>query len=523
MESSGYRQAVIHIAWFRDDQVRHLLFGMVELRPNEFPDADGCALHSHRTAPKSRRYLHYRRFAMSATDAIEWYKTATARRPITLPSDPNNPTRGDGASLTTGAFVQKPCWPQTLTSKKLVFAPDWMDSARANFLFRQDSLPADVSTILQVHRNRGRLADWLNFDIVDAYSDYQGAICLVAPNPVFRSIDRSHIGSSDTGTAESVAYKIVARQGQRLNGLRLEITNELAHGPLTPIVHKFDDNPITVFNFPTRIHKEGLSVVHPDQGLLYWRRPAPLVRSIHTTMGLIRRRKVVEVPAGGRRRPVERYEVNEVGDEIESVIGEAPHNPISRIAEAESRRARRQLAKDYDQEWFYQEPQKAAEYVRERIGSARETVFIVDPYFAGIELLAFGHATSRSAVHVRILSSTTGLKKSDPGEIAFEAGSHLQEICNTTFSDDSSKPEIRVLGDPPGVHDRFLVIDGNVWFSGNSLNRIGERAGMIVRLLYPEPVVARLEAFWSQAQTLSEWLANHTDREAVPADDGQAV
>jgi hypothetical protein len=343
MESSGYRQAVIHIAWFRDDQVRHLLFGMVELRPNEFPDADGCALHSHRTAPKSRRYLHYRRFAMSATDAIEWYKTATARRPITLPSDPNNPTRGDGASLTTGAFVQKPCWPQTLTSKKLVFAPDWMDSARANFLFRQDSLPADVSTILQVHRNRGRLADWLNFDIVDAYSDYQGAICLVAPNPVFRSIDRSHIGSSDTGTAESVAYKIVARQGQRLNGLRLEITNELAHGPLTPIVHKFDDNPITVFNFPTRIHKEGLSVVHPDQGLLYWRRPAPLVRSIHTTMGLIRRRKVVEVPAGGRRRPVERYEVNEVGDEIESVIGEAPHNPISRIAEAESRRARRQF------------------------------------------------------------------------------------------------------------------------------------------------------------------------------------
>ena len=128
-------------------------------------------------------------------------------------------------------------------------------------------------------------------------------------------------------------------------------------------------------------------------------------------------------------------------------------------------------------------------------------------------VVSFGHATSRSAVHVRILSSTTGLKKSDPGEIAFEAGSHLQEICNTTFSDDSSKPEIRVLGDPPGVHDRFLVIDGNVWFSGNSLNRIGERAGMIVRLLYPEPVVARLEAFWSQAQTLSEWLANHTDRE----------
>ena len=42
MDFPEYRQAVIHLAWFRDDQVRHLLFGMVELRPNELPDTVGC-------------------------------------------------------------------------------------------------------------------------------------------------------------------------------------------------------------------------------------------------------------------------------------------------------------------------------------------------------------------------------------------------------------------------------------------------------------------------------------------------
>ena len=42
MDLSGYRQATIHLAWIRDDKARRLLFGMVELRPNELPDAAGC-------------------------------------------------------------------------------------------------------------------------------------------------------------------------------------------------------------------------------------------------------------------------------------------------------------------------------------------------------------------------------------------------------------------------------------------------------------------------------------------------
>ena len=523
MESTRYRQAVIHLAWFRDDQVRHLLFGMVELRPDEFPNAVACSPHHHRAQSSTRKFLHYRRFVMQATDGIEWYASAARGNPIALPCDPNNPTPGDGAQLLSGEFVQEPHWPQTVASNGLIFAPDWIDSARAHFLFRKDHLPADVSTILQVDRNRGKLEDWLNFDIVDAYSEYQGGMCIVAPNPVFRSIERSHLGGSDTDAGETVAYKIVTRQGQLFNGLCLEITNERIHGRLSPMIHKFDDDPVAVLRFPSRIYKEGISVVHPEYGLLYWSSPAPLVRSINMTMETIRRHKRVEVPARNLRRPAERYEVKEVGETIETVIGESRRNPMSRILGAESRRSRRQMARDYDQVWFYQTPGEAAQFVRSRISSARNTVYIVDPYFAGRELLAFGHATSRSNVHVRILSSIAGLKESHLGERAIEAGTHLQEIRNRTFSNYICKPEIRILGDPPDVHDRFLVIDGGVWFSGNSLNSIGERAGLIVRLPDPEPVIARLEVFWSQACTLSEWLANHPDREIQPADDGQAV
>ena len=523
MTSTGYSQAVIHLAWFRDDHVRHLLFGLVELRPNEFPDAVGSPEYSHRAMSKGRRYLYYRRFVIPSKQAIEWYRSATIGRPITLPGDPSNPTPGDGASLSAGAFVQEPRWPQTITSNDLPYAPDWMVSARSHSLFRRDPISTDVKVTIESDRNRRELEDWLSFDIVDTYSEYLGAICIVAPNPVFRSVYRSHLDASDIDAPETVAHRIITRQGQNSKGLRLEITNERVRGRLSPEVQEFDDDPIKVTCFPTRIFKEGLSITHADFGLLYWSNPSPLVRSIHTSIGMISRRKTVEVPAGGRRRPIERYQVDEVGDTVESIIGETSRNPLSRVVEAELRRSRRQTAKAYDQEWFYKSPQEATQFVRERIGSARDAVFIVDPYFAGRELLAFGHATSRSGVHTRILSSTRGLKNSELGETALAAGSSLQEIQRTTFAGDSRKPEIRILGDSPAVHDRFLVIDGSVWFSGNSLNSIGERAGMIVKLPDPEPVVERLDSFWLQARPLSEWLADRANQELFPVHQEHAV
>lgn len=519
MDSTGYSQAVFHFAWFRDDHVRHLLFGMVEMRPSEFPDALWSPEYAHRATSKGRKYLYYRRFVMRAKDAIEWYKSATDGSPITLPGDPNHPTPGDGAPLAAGRFGQEPRWPETITSDDLVIAPDWMTPARVHFLVPQEPLPANTSEILRVHRNREKLEDWLNFDIVDTFNEYQGVLCIVAPNPVFRAIDRSHLGSSDKDSAETVAYKIVVRQGQTPSGLCLTATNERVHGPLTPIMHKFDHNPITKCRFPTRIYKEGISVTHSDYGLLNWRRPAPLVRSIRVTANFTGTRKVVQVPALGGR-PQDRYEVYEVGDESKSAIGKRSNDPIYRFAEAEGRHARFRWTKNYDQQWFSQTPLAAAQYVRERIGSAHKTVFIIDPYFAGRELMAFGHAIRRRGVQLRVLSSTAGFKKSGLGNTAL---STLQEIQETTFDRYSSRPEIRILGDSPGVHDRFLVIDGNVWFSGNSLNRIGERAGMIVKLPDPEPVVERLESFWLQARPLSEWLADRADQGLFPAHEEHAV
>ena len=65
-------------------------------------------------------------------------------------------------------------------------------------------------------------------------------------------------------------------------------------------------------------------------------------------------------------------------------------------------------------------------------------------------------------------------------------------------------PEIKVLrgGKHPPVHDRFLVIDGDVWLTGNSLNSIGERASVMLKLPDAGAVRARLERLFDEAQSL---------------------
>ena len=503
---TGYRQAVIHLAWFRNDKVRHLLFGMVELRPSEFPETASSEEQHFRAKNRGRLYLHYRRFALTVTDAIDWYKRAI-RGDLSLPADPYTPTPGDGAKLLGGPFVDEPAWPHLVTSNKLDFAPEWVQGSRAHFLYAKKELPRKIKDLIQEDKNRIKLKEWLLFDLVDAYYEYQGAMCLIAPNPLFRSIQKTHLEKPNTGSAETVAYKLVARQGQCLSGLRMEIVNECLRGRMTPVIHKFDNDAIAVLEFPEKINREGRAITHPDYGLLYWLEPTPIVRRVRIEAALQRRRKRVHVPASGQR-PAYSYDVSEKEKERDMVVGKDRQNVDvgSRLVQAEYRRSRRQAAAE--QHWFHDSPTDAAQYIRDKIGAACGSVLIADPYFAGRELLAFGHAIQWQGVQLRILTSTECLKGKGRVDENISAGKELQRVLKKTFKSYSTKPEIRVLGGKVSdLHDRFLVVDEKVWLSGNSLHTIGERAGMIVGLPDPEPVIGHLEDLWDSAKPLARWLA----------------
>jgi hypothetical protein len=60
----------------------------------------------------------------------------------------------------------------------------------------------------------------------------------------------------------------------------------------------------------------------------------------------------------------------------------------------------------------------------------------------------------------------------------------------------------------PILHDRFLAVDGAVWFSGNSLNAIGQRESMIIKLPDAKSVMSRLNAIFDHE---SDDFAHLTD------------
>ena len=500
---SVYGQAVVHLAWFKDGkQVRHLLFGMVELRPCEFPMIDSSEEQLSDGNGPSQSSLHYRRFALSATDAIDWYRRSMDGN-VQLPVDRHDNSEGDGdVPLYGGPFAGWPAWPTLAASNKLDVAPDWAQGSRAHFLHPRAELHAGALAAIQSEGNRSQLESWLHFDVVDLYSDYLGAICLLAPNPLFRSIEKSHLDSPTKGSAETVAYKLIARASQRVDGTRLEIIDEGLRGRLTPVSVEFGDDPIRVLEFDHPINKEGRTATHRRYGLLAWNEPIPLVLSIHTELDVVGRRKTVDVPRRGRKKPAYKYSVSELEHGGATVIGVTPGDGGFEARAVAAARRRANKATEGTELWFQDAPEDATQFIRDAIGQARHCVLIADPYFAGRELLAFGHAIRRTDVQLRVLTSASALKRSSD----INATMMLQAM--ETFQSYPAEPAIRVLeGKRPRLHDRFFVVDDTVWLSGNSLNSIGERAGMIVRLRHPERVVAHLDGMWAVAMPLADWVA----------------
>ena len=481
---------------------------MVELRPCEFPLIDSSDEQKFRDDNgMSRSCLHYRRFALSAKDAIDWYRRSM-KGDVQLPVDHSDNRTGDGGvPLCGGPFTDWPAWPTLAASNKLDFAPDWVQGSRAHFLHPRTALHARALASIRCEKSRSQLEDWLHFDLVDLYhdylGDYLGAICFVAPNPLFRSIEKSHLDSPTDGSAESVAYKLVARADQRVDGTCLEVVNEGLRGRLTPVAVEFDQDPVHLLEFTSPLNREGRTVTHPRYGLLAWNKPIPVIRSIHTHVNVVSRQKAVAVPSGGKRKPAYQYCVSEHEDGGDTVIGRIAddENIEARAIAAAHRRARK--GTEDAEHWFQNAPQKAARFIRRTIGEARHRVLIADPYFAGWELLAFGHAIQRSDVELHVLTSATAVTRN---------ATMLQQAVGT-FQIYPVAPAIRVLkgGKRPLLHDRFLVVDETVWFSGNSLNSLGERASMIVRLSHPEPVAARLDGMWASATPFADWIAGGPD------------
>ena len=132
-------------------------------------------------------------------------------------------------------------------------------------------------------------------------------------------------------------------------------------------------------------------------------------------------------------------------------------------------------------------------------------MIIADPYLASLQLGQFLYALHGSEVKATLLTTKLAFAPTPPQtrkalvEEFKLSLQHLREHQQLT-------PLVHIIS-PSSLHDRFLVVDEDVWLIGNSLNSLGEKASMVVRLPNPEEVIEQLQVLSANALDLDIYIS----------------
>jgi hypothetical protein len=374
-----------------------------------------------------------------------------------------------------------------------------------------------------------------------SYPEYLGSAALVVPDPIIKQIDNFLVPAS-AESGERIFYRFIPRPGKTLVGLKIAMFDEQAHLLSNFDVRDIPVNGILDVDKGSCLGAYGHVVTHPVHGVLSYHPPTGFLRQIGLDMGIVNQVRKVSVPIGeSPTSPQAEYRVHRTQNGRASVIGEestAPNTNV-RVGVAARQREKAANAERYDQHWFGDGTrEEAMAFIRARVGRARNRIMVADPYFGVLQIPQYLLAITSDTVKVKILTS----------RLAFEGGyapegnqedaslSALDKLVRYLsryfrFRNVSSGPdvltqklqrfnerieqikqegnadvEVMVLpGKSPVLHDRFLVVDDEVWFLGNSLNTLGERASMIIKLPNPDEVLRELEEMVKQAETFGTY------------------
>ena len=505
--AEDYGWAIIHLAWWRKEAQRQLVFGYIELLPTEFPEPSASAELDIKTAKfAARSDLNYKRFVTRADEAIEWYERyAVSQEKTSLPMS------GDKL-LEAGNFEAEPTWGQTNyiadLANTLPFLGNQWGPVRAHSSYSKTLAP-DIRQVREYSAFTSWLSERFLFDF-EAYPLLWGSLHLVAPNPVVRHM-KVLLARKEDGN-ECVDVQIIPRHEYTVDSLTLVYEETGPNGIINSQVIPLRDPPLRLEHGSQDVAQSTISIYCKDRGLLISEGPYAFLKHIDLKMNIVTGRKDISVPAKGKKKPSYNYQVPITGADIQTMVGESSdHGDIrSQLYREKSRQKSRSLAQNLDQKWFHGQQSEAETFVRKQIQQARIRVWLIDPYFAVREFFAFALAVERHDVQISILSSAEALKSIDDGQT---------ETCGQVFKNQldhiatkiSNPIDVRVMtGNRPIIHDRFLVLDSTVWLSGISLNEIGSRAGMMIKLPDPAPVINALQSIWGNAERvkpLSEWLS----------------
>jgi hypothetical protein len=500
-----YGYGLVHIAWYLADQARFLMFGFMELYPAEFPaplDTPEKHLALKRLGRRNRLYV--KRICLPAKVAVDWY-VRCIQGEIRLPGDLDS--TGAPKLLASARFAEELQWPQLIVaSDQVPFVPEIWRAPKVHHLLQPEMLP-DAKVAAFDPEGRKWLSEQMFIDF-DAYAEFLGSLHLIAPDPIFRGVD--HGLSSKVPGQEVSVLRFRPRMNKALDGLRAILIDRRSTGIGGFVETEITSTEMEIPHPPGTTNQVEVVVLNRVGSVLSWSRPTGFAQSFAVNVMTPGPQQSVVVPATGSS-PESSYTRALAGYGTTVTVGEprSPKEAIPILATGEYRREMKRLDDRYPERWFHGDREAATKFVRSLISSAKQRLWIVDPYFTTVELVSYALATSSTKLPVLIVTSAEAMKKKD----RIDPKRTAAEVLDAQLPNLAKHGNffIKVLTGTPAVHDRFLVIDDSVWFSGNSLHTIGDRAGMVIKLRNSEDIIGNLNEILDGDRTASwqEWIANH--------------
>ena len=528
-----FQWAVIRLATLqiKRGEAGRLLFATVTLLTPDRPPPSKMAGYEDKRLGKTEIKVCFRRTVLTAQNAVDWYRSLGENPRTPIPSrEVDIEKKIDGVSISVSNFIDDLIWPNLgLPVGNSLFTRPSGGSTPAPFigntsarLHRRFGDTEGFDSLLDNDAALAFVARRLHVNLRD-YSEYLGSVALVVPDPIIKQIDNFLLPAGD-GCNERIFYRFIPRPGQTLHGLKITMFDEQAHLLSNFEMREVPADGIIDVDKGSCFGSYGYVVTHPVHGVLLYHPPVGFLRQIGLKMNIVNQVRKVSVPMGESRKSLQtEYCVSRQQIGPCSIIGEQPTvlNANVRIGVAVIQREKAVNAARFDQRWFGNGTrEEAMAFVRARVGRARSRIIVADPYFGRLQVPQYLLAITSDTVKVKIFTSRLAFEGVCTPEDDQEAESSSPaktpqveklEQFNAEIErikqEGNADVEVMILtGKSPVLHDRFLVVDDEVWFMGNSFNTLGDRASMIIKIPNPDEVLHELEKMFNQAEIFGTYF-----------------
>ncbi len=228
------------------------------------------------------------------------------------------------------------------------------------------------------------------------------------------------------------------------------------------------------------------------------------LQKINFCMGIQSAYRVFQHGESKTEIPLKEYEKFSVGNHIDGAA--------DRAMKAEQKRYLSSLEKNRVFLYFAgkeEEKERAAQIVKELIAKATERCIICDPYFSSRDFLTYGIQVTSLDIILKIITSAAFLRsKVDEGTELCQ-GETLNEVLTTVFNQGMEVRCYVLKGRKSPLHDRFIVVDDEVYLLGSSLSEFGSRATTLYRVPDPNLLIRQAEHWMKDEENcplIEDWM-----------------